>query len=404
MGWDVAVHLEMLQHWPWEAWDVRSSFYAYHPPLAFFLARIISFGGLSSIQSVQAVAFLASMAGFFFLRLLVRHLGMLEKSHGIAFLYVTSSLPVLINLSYSITIDVLLYAALCAVLLFSFRLSEKSYIPSVGLCASFLFAMFVKFSFVLLLPIPFMVIGLQWQMLERQKTKRRRMVVRTFLAIVISAAIASPYYVGRYYVQERTLFPSNMDFEEYGRSVHEEQRRTVRDSDRVAFVRDFFRVSIAELLRLQDRDQERVRIINTWRDFWAGNKYNVTQTPLSLSLSHIYSFAALFLIALGTIRFIQRFRLQSEPWDQFGVVLLGLSIMCMFSLFLYPWKYPHPVGLLTKLIYVMPLVLGTGWILSFPAGILSSLPKKFFAAHLICVAFGFLLGAFIVLNHILPVY
>src|SRR3989338_3127429 len=55
VGWDVDVHLTMLEDWPWSArfWSVHSAFYAFHPPLAFAAARTMLLLGLSPVSSVQ---------------------------------------------------------------------------------------------------------------------------------------------------------------------------------------------------------------------------------------------------------------------------------------------------------------------------------------------------------------
>ncbi len=405
IGWDVGAHVDMLKLWPWDenAWDVRSSFYAYHPPLAFLFARALHLLGLPAAESVQTIGCIVSIAAFFFLRGTVSLLGKLRSAEGIAFVYVTSALPVQQYLAYSINMDVFVYAAACAVAYFSVLLAKR---PSVGgmwgLAAMLAVGMLTKSSALLVFSLPAVLIPLLVLPLFPKRTTRRnamRVMLSGGLSIGLAAAMVSPYYVGRYVLQEGALFVSNMDFREYGSEDLQRERNDVRDADRGAFLRDLFSVRASELLTLADRDQGRVRLVNTWRDIWAGSKHNVRSSPFSLWLSHAYSFAAMALLVAGVVHFLAFFR--GDDWDRFMVGMLLFGLLQMAALVAYAWKYPHPLGLPTKLIYIAPVLVPFGLILTRAFAFAPALVR----GRTVGVASGAaLLGVYLLLNGILPVY
>ncbi len=405
IGWDVGSHLDMLNRWPWDegAWDVRSSFYAYHPPLAFLFARALHLLGLPAAESVQTIGCLVSIAAFFFLRGTVSLLGKLRSPEGIAFVYVTSALPVQQYLAYSINMDVFVYAAACAVAYFSVLLVKRPSIGGMwGLAATLAVGMLIKSSSLLLFSLPAVLIPLLLLPLFRKRTMWRK-AVRAMLAGALSVALAialvSPYYAGRYWLQEGALFVSNMDFQEYGSEGLQRERKDVRDVDRGAFIRDLFSVRASELLALEDRDQGRVRLVNTWRDVWAGSRHNVQSSLFSSWLSHAYSFAAIALLVAGVVHLLVFFR--GDDWDRFTVGMLFFGMLQMAALVAYAWKYPHPIGLPTKLIYIAPVLVPFGLLLTRAFAFVPALVRGRMAG---VVSGAALLGAYLLLNGILPVY
>ena len=394
VGWDSGAHLDMLEQWPWDpsVWSVRSQFYAYHPPVVFALTRLFVVIGFSTVQSAQLFSWLMSLVGFFFVRTLLQSLNLLRTRWGVVFLYVTWSLPVQMYASYSVNMDVAILAISTAVLYFSFHLSQ-TYWSHISLAAVLCTGLLMKFSALPLLLVPLVVC-----MLRNQNTRMLRM---SMLTVLISLVVVIPYYGVRYIQQEGKLFVSNQDFQEFGAADLARERREVRDRDRIAFVRDFFRVDRTELLTLHKRDQSRIRLVNTWRDLWAGSEHNVSRSHFSLALSHFYSLFALPLLALGLVACMRDRR--HATVSQIGMTLLTMSALYFALMLFYTWKYPHPLGIPNKLIYAAPMVLGIGYVLSRAIVSVFAIAAKRHARTASCVG-CILLMLFVLVNHFAPVY
>ena len=409
VGWDTDAHLEMLTDLPWSdaMWDIHSHFYAYHPPLAFFLARCVLLLGANPVTSVQIVSALASLIGFFYLRASVRVLQMLNSWQGIGFLYVTSSLPVQIYLAHSINMDVLLYAEACAALFYSLQLfsaqnavasSARTVRTSVLLVLSLVLAMYTKYSGLLLLAIPVLIAATSSTFFN---CTVRRITGACALGVVV-LVLAFPYYFGRQYTQSGHFFPSNMDFENYDKAALMNDR-SKRDENPVLFLTQFFGGSSEGSTRIQERDQAVMRLENTWKDLWAGSKNNVQQSRSSLFLSVCYgAFAPLFLL-VGLIALAYR-RSRWTRWESVGCALIAFSLLELVFLLFYSYQYPHVIGIPNKLIYISPALLGFGFLLAawIPStGIHFPRSMKTMAGTVLGTA---LLAGIVLADALLPVY
>jgi len=370
IGWDSGVHLEMVQRWSFTdpLLPIREHFYAYHPPLAFYLPKLLVSFGLDPVLSVQFISTLASIAAFLFLRATLRHLKLLEQPQGIAFLYLASALPLQVHMGTSINMDVLILAAASAVLYYTIRGVR------LGLITALVFGLFTKFTAVLLLPVPFFVA-------LTRPDRWRNILPKAVFPVFIAIALVFPYYYGRYERAEGTLLPHNIDFfqtEELARD------RAIRDQDRTKFFREFFWGTSASTAPIEARDQSTMRFLNTWRDLWAGHRLNLYQTFPSLAFSRLYAAIAWPLLVVGLIRF---FREKRTVWWRLGVILLTTSLLQLLFIIVHSTLYVHPIGIPNKAIYIPLIVWGVGYLLS------------------VALPFSWeVIAAFVLVNHLLPVY
>ncbi len=415
IGWDVGVHLQMLSHWPWSPgmWDVQSEFYAYHPPVAFFLARVLHVMGIDTVTSVQAVAATASVIGFFFLRKSLQYLQVLRTWQGLLFLYITSTLPIQIYLARSINMDVIVYAEACAVVYFSLRvffvkkfsLRKNHAIRNIALLILCLvLGLFTKYSGLLLLGIPCLLTLFSSESLPSMLSKKvfHRVLVACCICGV-AVAMASPYYFQRYYRQTGQFFPTNMDLEKYDKNTAIAERAQ-RDKNPTEFLQQFFWRTSPDATRIQDRDQKTVRLLNTWKDIWSGNKHNVKQSGLSLALSNIYANLALVFLAFGYIYYVGQLS-RWTPWDRLGSALLIFSLVEIAFVILYTYRYPHAIGVPNKGIYIAPALLGFGYLITLMGRAAGEIRLSHSRKNNILsgIAIACVAGC-IILNAVLPVY
>ena len=400
-GWDTGAHMEMLTAWPWSErfWDIRSAFYAYHPPLAFLLPRILMTMGLPDVQSVQIIAALATLASFFCIRSLLKHLDLLTKPIELAFLYITFSLPFLIYLSHAVTMDVLILLAACGALLHGWKFSDaKTERQRLlhGLLSVFwlMFALYAKYNGVLLLPLPLLIAGCSG------RGKRLRRLAEAACMVAAAIALAFPWYYGRTYVQEGQFFVSNMDMEEYDKQALAGERAH-RDQNPEAFWRAYFGSPPPEAQGVDRRDQGALRILNTWKDFWASS--HVPHTPLSLLLSTAYMYLGGILIMIGCVHFACTVR-WNTPWDRLGFVLGILFLLHFIALAAYSWQYPHAVGFVNKGVYIAPVILALGYFSVRPLILIPLEHHKKSWRRLLDISCIPFLGLFVLINHLIPVH
>ena len=412
-GWDTAVHLRMIHFWPWDAhvWNIQGEYYAYHPPLAFFLPRLLFVSGMDIVLSVQVVNAIASVIGFLFLRAVLKDIGVLRSWAGLAFLYITSCLPVQIYMAHSVNMDALIYAEACAVLFLSVRLFCESrvqsqtkkrpalYATALVLCLAT--AMLTKYSGLLLTLIPVLTVFFAGH--PTLSPKGRRQLRIACGACAAALLIVSPYYIGRYVHQTGMVLPTNMDIVRFDKTKID-AGRSIRDNNRAAFVLNLFSRAPSVPDRIQDRDQKTMRMLNTWKDVWAGSRKNVRQSPLSLWLSTAEARAAIILLIAGCASFFLRAHRRS-PWDRMGQALILFSLLQIFSLIIFAYHYPHPSGITNKGLYIAPALLGFGYLMSCSfTGCGDVKAPRTWRGRGIMIAGLALLGGMMFLNGFLPVY
>ncbi len=416
VGWDMQAHINRLAYWPWdyEAWDIRFYFYGFHPPVAFLLPKFLYFIGLDVTVSIQIVSALASLIGFFCIRASLAYLGLLYSWAGLFFLYFTSSLPIQIYLARSINIDVIVYAQACAVLYLSLLLfynrntrilsrnAQFKYGGVLLLCL--IMAIMTKYSGLLLLTIPVLVVLVAPTQSGHVMSRGRFINLLIAACIGLGAvAIAFPYYHERYYKQTEQFFPTNMDLERYNKRFVAAKERQ-EDWEFLSFTRNLLASSSRNAPLMQDRDQNTVRLFNSWRDLWSGSKHNVEQSEASLRLSILYADIAFWLIWAGIIYFYMDICNKSD-WHRLGIVLILFGFMQLLALVAYTYRYPHPLGIPNKGIYIAPALLGFGYIICNMAAFIGNIrAPKGLVGLVVCYISCAALIAFILCNALMPVY
>lgn len=153
-----------------------------------------------------------------------------------------------------------------------------------------------------------------------------------------------------------------MDLEQFDEHMALEERAR-RDADPGAFWMDLLFRNSPDATRIQDRDQNVVRMLNTWKDVWSGNKHNIAQSPLSLALSDAYARFSVLLLLIGVAPYVLRLRRWSL-WDRFGTICILITCMEIASLIAYTYRYPHPPGVPNKGVYIAPALLGLGYLMT----------------------------------------
>ncbi len=404
VGWDVPPHMDMIDAWPWSAtrWPVGSTFYSYHPPFIFALQRLCTMIGFTPIGSVHFTDMLATLVAFFFLRATIKRLGALHTWTGFVFLYVTTSLPMTVYLARSVNMDVFVLAQAAATLYFSVRLCTNSgpldRTAAGGAVVALALSLLSKFSGILLLGIP--------PLIALVLADSRKQAMRLFLVGCavsgLAVSMVSPYYVGRYYVQTGKLLVSNMDLPRY-RSARLQSQYVLRDQDRIGFLRDYLFGNDPEAPGMDDRDQKHARMINTWKDFWAGNNRNLKQSSLSVALSTVYANLAVLFMAAGACVWAARHK-RRTAFDRLGTAFILLAIVHVLFITTYGYVYPHTRGVTNKGIYIVPAIYGLGYLVALAAtAIPFSKPTSRWYAPL-KVTLMTMLAAYMVLNAALPVY
>ena len=264
IGYDSGAHIEMVQRLTWAMPDtpIRETFYGYHPPLGFLVPRLLHLIGFTPEHSIQIVSFAASLTAFFLLRATLKHLHLLSKPSGIAFLYIASSIPIQLSIATSVNLDVIVVAFAAATLYGAVRFlwphaafsdAHPQYILPLRfhhsdphqknnyydttlavLCSvtAIACAALTKFSGVLLLALlPLVALA---QPFHRKWFQRCALGAT---ACAMAMAFAFPYYYARYYIPEGKFFPLNTEW-----TVKEETERAIakRDEDRTQFFKDLF--------------------------------------------------------------------------------------------------------------------------------------------------------------------
>lgn len=411
IGFDVDPHLSHLASLRWTSFspEIHSDFYVYQPPLGFLIPMVVRLLGFGNGQSVQITSFVASLCSFFLIRETLRSLGLLLRTRSVIFLYVAFSLPIIVHLSTSINLDIVLLALTTAVILLCTTLwwkrprSKWSRLMLYAmLCVCLCAAMFVKFSGVLLLTIPPAAAFFSPQ--------RARAVSVAVLISMLAAFIVFPYYEGRYYREAGTFFPNNGDlFQEFAEKFQD--ARMMRDENRLAYVvRMFTPGPIARTQNPGYRDYSVMRFSDTWRDVWSGDVERIPMTSITAAIASFYLVIMpfLFLFGLAGCCFIickSRTSKQDVQERNFGSLLLIITIINIVALLWYMYRNPVPDWRSGKGIYIAPALLGVAWILVHADCLCLSLrsrgAKVFNRRRIIFIILTF---AFMIINHLVPVY
>lgn len=405
LGWDTGAHLEMISLYAWSDLSVgiHESFYSYHPPLGFLFARTLHLTGLSPLMSVQILSFIASLVAFFFLRATLKQFDLLSSPIAMAFLYVTSSIPLQIYLLTSVNLDVLILALASVVLYCSIRIfwkHQKSWELSLGLLTALAVALLTKFSGWILLSIPLLcALTKPRGLLDEGVSMFRhlRHPLRTATLTLFSVTILTfPYYHHRYFASTGTFFPSNTD-------TWIGEHREKRDEAPFTFIKNvlFAPKAHAEGTALEAFRFEGLRLYDIWNSFWARSTDFADQSETSRTISRLYLTTTPFLAIIGLVLALCTARRRPSAWNRLSIVLLSFTLIQFLALLWYIYQNPYGDWIPAKAAYIAPAMLGIGFLLAQPfAPFTSFTPKR----TLLQTALFALIALFIVINHSIPVY
>ncbi|MDO8469252.1 MAG: hypothetical protein Q7S29_05870 [Candidatus Peribacter sp.] len=406
VGFDWSHHLEMLAIVSWlkPIVPAATAFYSYHPPLGFLIPRFFLGLGIPALQSVQLTSFVASLLAFFFLRASLRHLRILNQPAPVTFLYVLFSLPIQVSVARSINLDIIIFAIAAGILFFSIRTfwgkSTFTLLNVVALSLLLFAGAMTKFNGLLLFVIPPLVFlvshhfGWQW-----------KRVFITLLPCLIALAMIMPYYYFKNIRGEGELFPFTKAI---GINLScQDAARQKRDADPGAFFIALFATSPVHVLQGPEvRDQEFVRLADTWKDLWMSDAWIGVQKGASRIMSMLYFTIAPLLVISGIVAFLCAFgRAQLRQWNVFGLFVLLLAFIEIGMEIAFLYRYPCAKAVPSKAIYILPATMGLSFILASNS-YLPLLSATTTPAAAVRFQFTMLLGVALLMlcNFMLPVY
>lgn len=407
-GWDTGALLGRLDALSVSAYHpkITSNLYAYHPPLGFLFIHAVHLLGFPHIVSAQIVSFGCSILAFLALRHTLRTLSWLEEPMGIAFLYTTFSLPVVLSLATTLNLDSFMLLLTCALLLLCTqaflarrpRGRHERILQAEGITAMIFAGMMIKFSGVLLVAIPLIsaLCG----------SRPRRNILFALASVAAALALAFPFYYSNYYVPSGTFFPNNAVLFE-GKMIRD--LRAARDTDRIAFVWNLF-TPAPDMRAAGERDYDTMRLSDTWRDVWSADKRLVPMTQSTAAVSTVYLAIMPFLLLAGIVGLLLRLATRAttdraKAWKALSLILLGIGLVQFVGLLRYTYQTPIPDWRMGKAIYVMPAMLFIAFALVHclvpVERILQRMKIRSHAPHLALIVF---VTVFLLVNHLVPVY
>ncbi|MBP9773513.1 MAG: glycosyltransferase family 39 protein [Candidatus Peribacteraceae bacterium] len=405
VGFDWKPHIDMISTIRFTTFntDIFATFYSYHPPFAFFIARLFFLMGTPIIGSVQLTSALAIFISFFFLRATLRLLKLLTKPEGIAFLYIVYALPLNIFLSYSVNMDSVIFACTSGVLYYSIQMlmlkknaSFAHQLLTIVLTAVFVAAgLLTKFTGILLLPIPLFVFFFLSKRIPYSQ------LWLPICSIVIALIFVFPYYSLRYYKTQGVWLPSNTNHFD---AISQKQARAQRDSDRIVFVTNLFGPTTVHKKGIQFRDLTTARLADTWKDVWIMDQWLIDGSKIIVPLrariiGTVYLTLMPFLLLGGFAMHLWQLRKKNknDVWQRFGLLLLSYSALLILALIFYIYKNPWAGSLANKAIYIAPATLGIGYLLAE-----YTRTKK--STHMSQILLFGLLVCMMIMSHLIPVY
>lgn len=376
---------------------LKSSYWAYHPPLGFAMSGWIMRTGRTDLSSVQIVATLAACVFVVALRGALAAARLHRKPAGFCMLALAASTPLFVHSGTTVNIDIVACAFGTVALWASARLwwaeGRIRWPWALLLVAALVAGLMTKFSALLWFGVPPFV---AFVAADEMKVRVRRASAAIGLCAVAALCVL-PYYYTRYYRETGAFFPSANDWWIPGDLAAAKQ---VRDSDVPRFLKEFFGPSEAAATHgLNVRDLEYMHLGEAWRDFWVQPEFLAPVSISGVAAGAVYWSLAPLLIALGALQWRPRSR---ELWHRLGWVVLCFAAVEWGALASYAWTQPLAPFSPTKGIYIMPALL-------LPAYFIANLANT---SHPRMLALGKVFRnlavpaaiAIALLNHLLPVY
>ena len=405
-GFDAGAWLEMFRGTRWfEPLPApRSLLASYHPPLSYLLARLIYYVVPNEIEASQVLSSVALLTAFFAFRSALKRMECLKSAAGLWLLYGGFSLPLYVWLATETGYDGLVLAwfmlalALSTSLFWSpmpARFWRESRVVGqlLALVAVLVAGLYTKFNGLLAFALPLAVI-----VVRRGPKALVREGQLPAAVVLLAVATVMPFYHARYYATEHEWMPAAMEWQKRGELT---VARANRDAAPLRFVAHMVRIpteSVADAKRPVMDSFVHSIWFHTWkRDKWIGD-----QPRASLFVSNFYERLFGYLALAGCVIFFFRPSLNSERWRHLGWLLL--CVTCMFSVaaLAFAWKYPIWGWRVFKAKYMAPGVLWVVYAAWLPLGVLRSMVGRPGRVLDICLGLG--LVAFMLTNHLLPVY
>jgi hypothetical protein len=405
VGFDRQEHLNMIFLTGFTKIDTQifSSFYSYHPPLAFLLPRTLFLMGFPSVVSVQLVSAICMLVSFFFVRDTLRSLHILTRPKSIAFLYITYGIPLNVYLSYSINMEAVLFAWVSMALYASVKMyqaqDQGKRVPMIlwMLAVTFSLAagLLTKFTALVFLCVPFLVFLFFVPHLTLKK------LLLPVCAVLFAISLAFPYYEFRYHKTEGTWFPTNTNHFD---ADAQKTAREERDADTIGFFQTFLtpNPTLKEEKGWQYRDIGYLRLEDTWKDFWIMDqwlieRYSPGKPPsIALGIGTMYIYTMAMLLIGGLVLLLIRKPLE-DAWDHWGYVALSFSAVLCLALLAYIYQNPWAGSLSNKALYIAPTTWGLGYIYAEYA-------RYFQKKDSMKMIFLGVLVLFLGVNYVVPVY
>jgi hypothetical protein len=384
--------------------DLHRCFWAYHPPLAFLLARCAQrIFSVNDVRGIQIVSQVSLLVAFFALRETLKCLRLLATVAGIGLLYLSFSLPLTIHAAVSLNMDVIVLAfasiiLLCSVLLWKNvdtgkRGASRRFLVAFVLVLALTAALFTKFSGLLLGVLPVLVaINQSGNLHDRLKTARF-----AGACVLLAILLAMPYYYTRYYRATGSFFP-NVNEWWYPEDLR--AARGARDVNRIAFLGSLFEPSTAKpTLQENTRDLDHARLVDTWGDLWLKDPVLGTSAPITIRMGRIYrgAFAVGSLIGVLTLWLRYR-RSRGGTWWRFGRILLIYGVIQIAALIFFIYQQPLATDIPGKCLYILPIA----WTIAYLIATLLPQEEQDVSPGALVVLAA--IGGFFLANLLLPVY
>lgn len=408
-GFDPASWLDVFRatHWFEPLPSPRAFFASYHPPLSYLLARIVYWFYPHETDACMIVSTLAMIGGFFALRSALRHVGWLLSLPGVWLLYGGTSVPLLVWLGLETgSYDGLLFFWFTLALSLAVRLlwqprplalwrDARAMVLTTLLGLVLAAGMLTKFTAFMAFGVPFLIV-----LVRRGPRALVREVGAPAAACVIAVIVIAPLFHQRYWIPERRLMPSALDWQ-----IPEELEglRADRDAHRLRFLRRMLRSPERPIVGTNQPVVDSF-VHTIWLHTWKRDETLGGQAKLSAQVSDFYVRVFAFLLPAGTILFLIRRRKIPEDWRHLGWVLLVLAAVFCGAALYFAWQYPVFGWRAFKGKYICPAMLWIGYATA-PVLLGAWFPAAGSRLHRYLSTVALLaLVLFVFLNHLLPVY
>lgn len=356
--------------------DLKYSLTSYHPPSSFILIKTLSdISGVSTTQAAQILSFCSLIASFFLLRALLKKIEVLYTPVGMTFLYTIAMLPILLNLSMASTYDSQVFLLGMLSLYVSIRLFWNPHEFSLRkpyclflcsvLSAILFWGLMTKFTCLLFLSFPFIVILVRWK-----KDTVFKQIAAALLVCAIAGGSAMPYYYQRYYKRTGDWIPSPM---EWLIPTQFEKAKKYRDKNKLEVILHFIRIPTTSFV---GGHKNASIIYEIWYDIW---KNDIKHKNSILKLTpNIMVHAAIPVFLFGLFTFLWHQRKRGPPLTDLGWILTGCAAVFILANLYFAYQNPYLPWRVFKAKYSPLTIVWIAYIFAVGSCALSKKFQKYF--------------------------